>query len=84
VPGSAYGATINGSPDPEIVGPEGPTHLLAAPVLVDAGHETDVTVHFTLPGRHGQMRIVPSGRLPAVRWSDRGTFLDTSPHTVTW
>jgi hypothetical protein len=49
VPGSAYGATINGSPDPEIVGPEGPTHLLAAPVLVDAGHETDVTVHFTLP-----------------------------------
>jgi Protein of unknown function (DUF4012) len=82
VPGSAYGATINGSP--AIVGPEGPTRLLATTVQVEPGQETDVTVHFSLPGRHGQLHVVPSARLPAVAWSGRARFLDSSPHTVSW
>lgn len=84
LPASATGATLNGSPKPEIAGPEGPTYLLGQTVIVPQGKSQDVTVRFTLPGEHGQLRVVPAARVPAVTWDGTDTFTETGVHTVSW
>ena len=38
-----------------------------------------VVFHFTMPGRHGSMTVVPSARIPAEQWTARRkTFDDTA------
>jgi hypothetical protein len=66
-------------------GAEGPVWLLAVPVDVKAGRSETVTVHFVMPGTHGQITVVPSARIPPEAWSFRGmSFTDASPVTVSW
>jgi hypothetical protein len=84
LPASASGATIDGNPNPEIVGPEGPTKLLAAQITVMPGQDRDVVVHFRMPGDHGQIRVLPSARVPDVSWDGFQSFRETGAHTVSW
>ena len=84
LPRAATGATLNGSPKPEIAGPEGPSNLLAQTVNIPQGKSQDVTVRFRLPGEHGQLRVVPAARVPDVSWDGQDTFTETGIHTVSW
>ncbi|HEX6476109.1 MAG TPA: DUF4012 domain-containing protein [Acidimicrobiales bacterium] len=84
LPASATGATLNGLTKPEIAGREGPNYLLGQTINVPQGKSTDVTVRFRLPGQHGQVRVVPSARVPVVSWDGQDTFTETGVHTVSW
>jgi hypothetical protein len=84
LPAAATNATINGSSKPEIAGREGPTYLLGQTVNVQQGKSQDVTVRFRLPGEHGQLRVVPSARVPDVSWNGQDTFIERGVHTVSW
>ncbi|MGO9341385.1 MAG: DUF4012 domain-containing protein [Acidimicrobiales bacterium] len=66
-------------------GAEGPVWLLGVPIDVKAGRSETVTVHFVMPGAHGEMTVVPSARIPPESWSFRGKdFTDASPVSVSW
>ena len=67
-----------------VLGVEGPTWVLAAPVDMKAGQsETDV-IRFDLPAS-GSTTVLSSARVPGESWHYDGTaFTDTASHTLTW
>lgn len=66
-------------------GQEGPTLLVGVNVDLLPGTSKQVVFHFSLPGTHGSLTVIPSARIPPVLWNvDGRTFSDTAPHTVRW
>jgi hypothetical protein len=64
---------------------EGPTWLLAAPITIPQGGTSTVVIHFTLPGAHGSMALVPSARIPPEQWTyDGKSFDDGAATTFSW
>jgi hypothetical protein len=86
LPGSSSGVSVDGYTPAQIAtsGPEGPTNLVAVRVKLQPGQSQDVTIHFRMPGEHGQLHVVPSARLPTVSWTGLDTFTETGIHTVSW
>ena len=86
LPGSSSGVSVDGFSPAQIAtaGPAGPTNLVAVRVKLQAGQSQDVTIHFRVPGEHGQLRVIPSARVPAVSWSGQDNFTDSAAHTVSW
>lgn len=85
LPATATGITMTGAGALTALGPEGPTWLVAAPVLIHQGATATVVTRFRLPGTHGSMQLVPSARVPAERWTYRGTTVtDDRPTTFSW
>jgi hypothetical protein len=86
LPESASGAAVDGYLPSQIAaaGPEGLTNLLAVRVTLQPGQAQDVTLHFRMPGQHGQLRVLPSARLPSVPWNGYQSFTDSGAHTVSW
>lgn len=85
VPAAATHRSLTGIGPLAADGPEGPTWLLAAPVLLPAGGRQTATVRFVLPGRHGAMTIVPSARVPTETWIVHGQpQSDEVPRTIRW
>lgn len=85
VPGAATDVAIDGAGAPISIGPDGPTQVVAAPLLVARGQETTITVQFRLPASERSIEVVPSARVPAMRWeAGRHRWHDTSPKVVSW
>ncbi len=85
LPATASGITMTGAGALSAQGGEGPTWLVAAPILVHQGESSTVVVRFRLPGRHGSMTLVPSARIPAEQWTYGGShFTDDRPVTLSW
>jgi hypothetical protein len=85
LPGDATGAWVDGHRSLPVAGRDGATQVLAVPVQLAAGQQGDLVVHFTLPGRSGQMEIEPSARIPAITYAVGGTtFTDADSHLVRW
>jgi hypothetical protein len=85
LPGDATGAWVVGYHSLPVAGPDGRTQVLAVPVQLLAGQQGDLVVHFTLPGRHGQMEVNPSARIPAITYHvGQTTFTDADSHLVRW
>ena len=85
LPGAATDISMAGAGSLTAEGAEGPTWLVAAPVLVHQGSSSTVVVRFRLPGIHGSMTIVPSARIPAEEWSYQGAHVtDERPVTFSW
>ena len=85
LPAAATDMTMTGAGPLAIKSAEGPTWLLAAPIVVPDGATSTVVVHFRMPGSHGSMSLVPSARLPVEQWTSNGkTFDDGAPITVSW
>ena len=85
LPGAATDISMAGAGSLTAEGAEGPTWLVAAPVLVHQGSSSTVVVRFRLPGTHGSMTIVPSARIPAEEWSYQGAHVtDERPVTFSW
>ena len=85
LPAAARQRSLSGAGPLAIEGAEGPTWLLAAPLLLHQGGQATVVTRFRLPGRHGTMTVVPSARVPAETWHlDGGTTTDEAPRTISW
>jgi hypothetical protein len=92
LPDYATGLSLVQGESAEVDGQEGPTLLAGVDVALLPGQSQDVTFHFDLPGVHGQVRVVPSGRIPPVAWSVNGSALgghpssfdDAASHTIVW
>ena len=66
-------------------GADGPTQVVAAPLVVARGQEVTVTVQFRLPASQTSIEVAPSARVPATRWEAGGTrWNDDAPKVVTW
>jgi hypothetical protein len=85
LPAAATHISMAGAGPLSALGTEGPTVLVAAPVVVHQGATATVVVRFQLPGTHGSMTLVPSTRVPAVEWTYLGTQVtDDRPVTFSW
>ncbi len=85
LPAAASHITMTGTGPLTAKGAEGPTWLVAGPVLLHAGASTTVVVHFRLPGVHGSMTVMPSARVPSEQWTYKGAhFTDERPVTLRW
>ncbi len=85
VPGSATGVSMTGAGALSSDGVEGPTRLIASPIVVHQGDTATVVVRFHLPAAHGTMQVVPSTRVPAEQWTVGGrTFTDERSQTISW
>jgi hypothetical protein len=85
LPSGATDISMTGTGALTALGAEGPTWLVAGPVLVHQGTTTTVVVRFRMIGSHGAMTVVPSGRIPAEHWTYKGTTVtDERTVTITW
>jgi hypothetical protein len=85
LPAVASDISMTGAGPLAIKSAEGPTWLVAAPVVVPQGGTSTVVVRFRMPGSHGSMTLVPSARVPAQQWTSNGkTFDDSAPTTISW
>jgi Protein of unknown function (DUF4012) len=85
IPGAARHLSITGTSQVAVSGVEGPTWVLGGNLVVLQGQSATVVFHFTMPGKHGSMTVVPSARIPAEQWTSGGkTFDDTAPTSVSW
>jgi hypothetical protein len=85
LPAAATGVSVSGTGPLSALGAEGPTVLVAAPIVVHQGATATVVVRFHLPTAHGTMTVVPSARVPAEQWTAGGrSFTDDRPEVVSW
>jgi hypothetical protein len=85
LPAAARGISMTGTGPLSALGADGPTVLVAAPIVVHQGATATVVVRFHLPGTHGSMTLVPSARVPAEEWTYRGVQVtDDRPVTFSW
>ncbi len=85
LPAGARGVTLTGAGALSALGAEGPTVLVAAPLVIHQGATATVVTTFHLPGAHGSMTLVPSARVPAERWTyGDEQVTDERPVTFSW
>ncbi|MDP9070255.1 MAG: DUF4012 domain-containing protein, partial [Actinomycetota bacterium] len=84
VPGAAGAVGVEGDPPLVAAGEDGPTRVVATPVVVPRGTERAVVVRFVLPAR-AVVRVEPSARLPASTWQ-HGTarWRDDRARVLVW
>ncbi len=85
LPGDTRDLSIGPGESAVTSGPEGPTLLVGVSVDLLPGASRQVTFHFTLPGAHGTMTVMPSARIPPETWTLNGeTFDDAAPRNISW
>ncbi|MDP8988344.1 MAG: DUF4012 domain-containing protein, partial [Actinomycetota bacterium] len=85
VPATAADLRIDGEPVLMARGPDGPTQVIAAPVLVPAGSARTVVIRFRLPPEVGSVDVEPSARIPPIEWSAGDTeWRGDVARTVAW
>lgn len=67
LPREAREGRIDGVGSLAVAGPDGPTRVVGAQVVVRPGEELVRVVRFRL-ARHGSLRIEPAARVPALAW----------------
>jgi hypothetical protein len=96
IPGAAGNGRIEGG-QPTALGPDGPVRVMATLVEVPRGASTTVRFHFELPEGSREMNVLPSARVPPIRWQfdattrngasrpdSHSTWLDERPQSVFW
>ncbi len=85
VPGAAMRVSMTGAGPLAVLGPDGPTGVVAAPLTVAEGARSTVVVRYRLPGTHGEMTVFPSARIPPESWTANGqSFTDDTSRTIRW
>jgi len=85
VPGAATDIAVGGVSRPVTSGTDGPTRVVAAPLLLPRGQRTAATVQFRLPALQRSIQVVPSARVPAIRWeAGPNRWNDDAPKVVSW
>jgi hypothetical protein len=85
LPAAATGISMTGTGPLSALGAEGPTWLVAAPVVIHQGATATVVVRFHMPTAHGSMTVVPSARVPAEQWTvGPRSFTDERSQSISW
>jgi hypothetical protein len=85
VPGAAADIKVNGVDKVEVQGPDGPTRVVGATVVIRRGETEEITVEFELPGSVGSMLIEPSARVPPSEWHyEDDSWQDDRRRTANW
>jgi hypothetical protein len=85
LPGGARDARFDGVDQLAVAGADGPTRVVGFQLHLARGERRTVVARFRLPGSSGVVRVEPSARVPAIRWSSAGmTWSDFSTRVLTW
>ena len=85
MPADATGGQFDGVDHLAVAGADGPTQSMAFQLTVDPGQSRVVVAHFLVPDRAGTIRIEPSARFPATKWTEgKDLWHDLSVHSVHW
>lgn len=85
VPRGAANLRIDGDPVLVARGPDGPTEVIAAPVLLPRGSSQTMVIRFRLAAGVESMRVEPSARIPPVAWTvPGGEWEGDAARVVTW
>ncbi|HEX3393691.1 MAG TPA: DUF4012 domain-containing protein [Acidimicrobiales bacterium] len=86
LPGAARDARFDGVTNLAVVGPDGPSQVIGFQLDVPQGTQRTVVARFRLPGRRGSLRVEPSARVPAIKWTSGSTSWSdgTSAKFLTW
>jgi len=83
LPGAARDVRLEGAELLQTSGPDGPSWVAMAMVEIPHQELVHYRLRFTLPGAGASVRVEPTGRLPAVRWTiDGHVVTDGRAHTV--
>ena len=67
VPGAATEVRIAGT-IPPVQGRDGSAQVISTIVELAPGQQREIDLQFHLPGRHGQLTVEPSARMPGITW----------------
>lgn len=85
MPVSATDGHFDGVDHLAVAGADGPSQVMGFQLEVDPGQRQTVVAHFLIPGHGGTLRVEPSARVPATRWTNGpDLWHDLVEHTVTW
>lgn len=86
LPGDARRARFEAVDSLAVAGADGPTRVVATEFRLEPGERTTIEATFDLPPGVGGLTVLPSARIPSVKW--RGPeglrWTDARPQTVTW
>lgn len=68
LPAGATGARVEGFDTYAAYGPDGPTGVVAVPVLVPAGQERQLVLQFRMPPQLRAFTLEPDARVPSLNW----------------
>ncbi|MDP9441789.1 MAG: DUF4012 domain-containing protein, partial [Actinomycetota bacterium] len=68
VPGEARDLTFGPGVATNVIGPDGPTRVVATEVQLARGEQRSLVAGFHLPATETELLIEPSARVPPVRW----------------
>jgi len=85
LPAAATDIRFDHGPPLVASGRDGPTQVVAAPLLVHRGEHRTIYLGFRLPGDGGALTVHPSARLPPIRWQQGASrWVDDSARSVRW
>lgn len=85
LPGNATKPWLTGVQALVAKGPDGSSEVIAGSFELPPGETTELVVRFILPATTRRIRVLPSGRLPEVRWEAGGAnFVESKVHTLEW
>ncbi len=85
IPGVAKNGGFDGVEELAVAGNDGPCRVMGFQFALARGETKSIVARFRVPGRQGAVRIEPSARRPAIRWTSNGTsWSDDAPHVLTW
>jgi len=77
LPAKADSITVEERDTFAAAGPDGPTKVVAVPVNVKKGSAQSLVFRFRLPADHPPIRVEPSARVPAIRWTTPGASFES-------
>jgi hypothetical protein len=77
LPAKADAVTVEGRETFAAAGPDGPTKVVAVPVTIKKGSAQSVVFRFRLPADRPPLRVEPSARVPATRWTIPGASFES-------
>ena len=85
MPAGATDGHFDGVDHLAVAGSDGPTQVMAFQLQVDPGQRRTLVAHFTVPGRQGNLRVEPSARFPATKWTyGQDLWHDVAGRSVRW
>ena len=77
LPAKADAVTVEGRETFAAAGPDGPTKVVAVPVTIKKGSAQSLVFRFRLPADRPALRVEPSARVPATRWTTPGASFES-------
>lgn len=85
LPGTATRGRIDGVDQLTVAGADGPARVVGTEFQLEAAGRRTFTIRFRLPGPHGELRVLPSARIPEITWRFRSqTWTDSEAQTLRW